>query len=97
MHRDIEAALQRLPENMARVIHLHDLDGRTIEEAATALGCERNMASKWRLTGFRQLRRDRGLRAYHEPVRLLYKGVRAYQSDWTSVVEAEVIRHLDGS
>ncbi len=81
---------------MSRVIHLHDLDGRTIEEAAAALGCERETASKWRKTGFKKLRRDRWLRAYHEPVRLKYKGVRAFRSDWTSVVEEEVIRRLDG-
>lgn len=95
MRSDIEKALQRLPYDMSRVIHLHDLGGRTIEEAAAALGCDRETASKWRRTGFQQLRRDRGLRAYHEPVRLRYKGVRAFLNDWTSVVEEEVIRRLD--
>lgn len=96
LHHDIETALMRLPENMAQVIRLHDLDGHTIEEAAMAIGCARNTASQWRLTGFQKLRRDRGMRAYHEAVRLRYKGVRAFQSDWTSVVEEEAIRRLDG-
>ncbi len=96
LRQDIEKALERLPENMAQVIRLHDLDGLPLGMAAERQCVPQDTATKWRREGFRQLRRDRGLRAYHEPVRLRYKGVRAFRNDWTSVVEEEVIRRLDG-
>lgn len=96
MRQDIEKALHRLPDSIESIIRLHDLEGLTMEQAAETQGYTINTGRNLRRQGFYQLRKDRGLRAYHEPVRLRYKGVRAYNTDWTSVVEAEVIHRLDG-
>lgn len=96
LRQDVDRALHRLPDSIAAIIRLHDLEGLTLEEAAARVGHALPAARNLRRVGFRQLRQDRGLRAWHEPVRLRYKGVQAFRSDWTSVVEAEVIRRMDG-
>ena len=95
LRQDVDKALRRLPLDMAAVIRLHDLEGLTITEAAEKCGCALNTASLRRKEGFRRLRRDRGLRAY-KPVAFRYKSLAAFRRDWSSVVEDEVIRRLDG-
>lgn len=97
LRADIEKALHRLPDSIESIIRLHDLQGLTMEQTAAAQDCTAIAARNRRREGLRKLRQDRGLRAYHEPVRLRYKGYRQFQSDWTSVVEAEVIRRIDGN
>lgn len=97
LRHDIEIALHHLPDSIESIIRLHDLQGLTMEQTAAAQGCTAIAARNRRRDGFAKLRKDRGLRAYHEPVRLRYKGYRQFQSDWTSVVEAEVIRRIDGN
>lgn len=97
LRHDVEKALHRLPDSIESIIRLHDLQGLTMEQTAAAEGCTAIAARNRRREGFAKLRKDRGLRAYHEPVRLRYKGWQAFSSDWTSVVEAEVIRRIDGN
>ena len=96
LQQDIDAALHRLPDNMESIIRLHDLEGLTLEEASSqqryALDSGRNL----RRQGFHRLRQDRRIRVYDRAVRLRYTGLRRFNSDWTSVVESEVIRRLDG-
>ena len=95
MRRDIEKALQRLPEEMAAIIRLHDLHGLTLAQAAEKCGCPINTASLWRRAGFRKLRASPGIRSY-KPVEFRYKSLEAFRRDWTSVVEEEVICRIDG-
>lgn len=96
LQQDIAKALHRLPDSMEQIIRLHDLEGLTLEHTADRQGYALNTARNLRRQGFYRLRQDRALRAYHEPVRLRYKGLRQFQSDWTSVVEEEAIRRMDG-
>lgn len=92
---DVDAALHRLPGSTEKLIRLHDLQGVPLIEAATVEGHSFDVAQKMRRDGLRQMRNDRSIRDYNKDIRLKYKGLRAYKSDWTSVVEDEVIRRLD--
>lgn len=96
LRQDIEKALRRLPGNAEIIIHLHDLEGLPLENAAVRAGHTLNTGRNLRRSGLHRLRRDRTLSDYREAVRLRYKGWRAFRSDWTSVVEEEVIRRVDG-
>lgn len=96
LKRDIENALHRLPAYMADIIRLHDMEGMPMEEAGVCIGYTTETARNLRRAGFYRLRRDRTLSDYRDAVRLRYKGWRAFRSDWTSVVEEEVIRRVDG-
>lgn len=95
LRADVEEALHRLPENIRELIRLHDLRGLTMAEAAELQGCTVIAARNRRREGLRRMRKDRRILDYDRAVRLRYKGFRAFQSDWMSVVEAEAIRHLD--
>lgn len=95
LRADIDAALHRLPENIRELIRLHDLRGLTMAEAANLQGCTVIAARNRRREGLRRMRKDRHIRDYNRGIRLRYKGFRAFQSDWTSVVEEEVIWRLD--
>lgn len=96
LQQDIDAALHRLPDNMESIIRLHDLVGLTLEEASAQQGYALDSGRNLRRQGFYRLRQDRRIRDYDRAVRLRYKGLRRFNSDWTSVVESEVIRRLDG-
>lgn len=96
LRQDIENALHRLPPHMADIIRRHDLEGLTIGDAGASIGYTTDTARNLRRNGFQRLRRDSSLSVYRDPVRLRYKGWRAFRSDWTSVVEEEVIRRVDG-
>ena len=92
---DVHAALNRLPEKIRELIRLHDLQGLTMEQAAMLQDCTVIAARNRRRDGLRRMRKDRTIRDYDRGIRLRYSGIRAYNIDWMSVVEAEVIRRLD--
>ena len=96
LQQDIDAALHQLPDNMESIIRLHDLEGLTLEEASAQQGYALDTGRYLRRQGFHRLRQDRRIRDYDRAVRLRYKSLRRFNSDWTSVVESEVIRRLDG-
>lgn len=96
LHNALDAALDRLPEGMKQTIRLHDLDGLTLQETADRQGVHRNTAQQWRRTGFNRLRRHPSLRAWYTPDYHRHKGLAAFRTTWSSVVEDEVIRKLDG-
>lgn len=92
----LNAALEGLPDEMATTIRLHDLDGLTLQEAADMQGVHCNTAQQWRRNGFNRLRRHSGLRAWYTPNYHRRKSLAAFKTSWSSVVEDEVIRKLDG-
>lgn len=96
LRQDIEKALHRLPDNMENIIRLHDLEGLPIEEASAQQGYTLNLGRNLRRQGFYRLRQDRRIRDYDRAVRLRYKGFRAWNNDWTSVVEEEAFRRIEG-
>lgn len=95
MHSDIEKALHHLPDDMAAVISLHDLQGLSIYQTAKALQKPPQIVRNLRKNAFRKIRARRSL-AQYRPVTFRHKSLASFRSDWTSVVEAEVIRRLDG-
>jgi RNA polymerase sporulation-specific sigma factor len=95
MHNDIEKALSRLPEDMAEIIRLYDLQGLSVSQIAEKLNASRIAVRERRRTAFRSIRAKRLLEQY-KPVDFRYKTLTAFRRDWSSVVEDEVIRRLDG-
>jgi len=91
----INAALNSLPDDIAITIRLHDLDGMSLQEAADRQGIHRNTAQTRRRTGFNCLRKRQDLREWHSPNYHRHKGLAAFKTSWSSVVEDEVIRKLD--
>ena len=89
MRRDIENALQKLPEDTAAIIRQHDLQGLPLAQ------CGGEKAMYLRREGFRKLRASPIIRAY-KPVEFRYKSLAAFRRSWSSVVEDEVIRRIDG-
>lgn len=93
LRRDLLSALDRIPQG--ELIRLHDLEALTLQEAAKASGAAPLSARNARREGLRKLRSDPAMRKWHDEVRVYHKGVKAFMTDWTSVVEAEAIRRID--
>lgn len=94
LRQDIEKALHRLPDDMRSIIRLHDLEGLGLDEASAKVGHATNAGRKLRRKGFHKLRQDKCIRDHGPSVRLIYKGFRAWDRDWTSVVEEEAFRRI---
>lgn len=92
MRHDIEKALRRLPVNMASIIRLHDLQGKSLEQTAAECGLNRQDVCRLRRLGFARIRAHRNLRDY---VDFRHKTLAAFKVDHTSIVEEIVIRRLD--
>lgn len=84
LRRDLEAALDRLPIPWQDAIRRHDLEGQPLRPDDV----------QPRRSGLQRLRRDYGLTVYR-PNYHRHKGLAAFRSTWSSVVEDEVIRKLD--
>ena len=84
LRRDLAAALSRLPPEMREPIQQHDLDGEPLRPDQV----------QPRQRGLRQLRRDRTLTPY-VPNYHRHKGLAAFRTTWSSIVEDEVIKKLD--
>lgn len=91
----IDAALDSLPDDIAVTICMHDLDGLTLQETADRQGIHRNTAQTRRRTGFNRLRKRQDLRNWYIPNYHRHKTLTAFLTDWSSVVEDEVIRKLN--
>lgn len=86
LRRDLDAALDRLPSSWRDAIRRHDLEGQPLRSGEV----------QPRRNGLNRLRRDPKLSAYR-PNYYRHKGLSAFRVTWSSVVEDEVIRKLDGS
>lgn len=85
LRRDLDAALDRLPPLWRDAIRQHDLKGQPLHPDEV----------QPRRNGLNRLRRDPKLAAYR-PNYYRHKGLAAFRVTWSSVVEDEVIRKLDG-
>lgn len=85
LRRDLDAALDRLPALWRDAIRRHDLEGQPLHPGEV----------QPRRSGLNRLRRDYRLSAYR-PDYHRHKGLAAFRVTWSSVVEDEVIRKLDG-
>ncbi len=95
LRKALDTALDRLPYGMRDTIRLHDLDGLTLQEAADRQGVHRNTAQQWRRTGFNRLRKRQDLRSLYIPNYHRHKGLAAFKSSWSSVVEDIAIKNVE--
>ena len=86
---DVQAAVDSLPEPDRLIIRRCDLQGEQKLQVAQALGVPPHVLASRRRRGMQRLRRH--LWAY-EPNYWRHKGVAAFHTTWSSVVEDEVIR-----
>lgn len=96
-HTALHEAIGRLAEDRAEAVRLHDLDGRTYEQIGARMGISFQRAHNLRAYALRDLRRDWKLeKALDEETRFhAHKGVKAFNSDWTSVTEAAAMWRID--
>ena len=89
MHRDIETALQGLPERTAEAIKRKYMQGQTLQEIGNAMHCSPERARATIAKGIRSLRRNRTLKRYREELTSYYwhVGVDTFQRTGTSAVE----------
>lgn len=92
IRRDIEKALRCLPEELATIVRMHDLDGVSIKKIAEQFDCDEKDIRIRRRIAFYKIRAKRTLANY---VQFRHKTLAAFRRDWSSVVEDEVIRRLD--
>ena len=95
LHRDITEALDRLAGQEGYVIRRHDLEGAGYKAIGAELGLEVPRVQQRRKAGLAHLRKDRVLRRLYQPNYWRHKGVAAFNTTFSSVVEDEAIRHLD--
>ena len=95
LHRDITEALDRLAGQEGYIIRRHDLEGAGYKAIGAELGWEVPRVQQRRKTAMAHLRKDRILRQLYQPNYWRHKGVAAFNTTFSSVVEDEAIRHLD--
>lgn len=95
LHRDITEALDRLARQEGYIIRRHDLEGAGMPAIGAELGWEVPRVQQRRKTAMAHLRKDRVLRQLYQPNYWRHKGVAAFNSTFSSVVEDEAIKHLD--
>ena len=88
--------LEQLPGDMAAVVRLHDLQGIPLQEVAEMLCLQYARVKGLRRAAFAHLRRRQPLKEWYKPSYHRHKSVAAFRSTWSSVVEDEVIRMVDG-
>lgn len=95
LHDDLMAALARLPEQDGEIIRRHDLEGQTLHAAGVAMGLSVSQTAHRRHTVLARLRKDRRLCERYQPNYWRHKGLAAFRTTFSSVVEDEAVRHLD--
>lgn len=88
LQEDVRAAIDRLPPAQAEIVRLHDLQGIPLRKIGTTYT---HQAHKIALN---HLRKDYHLRAY-APYFTRHKGLSAFRTSFTSVVEDAVIERID--
>ena len=99
--RGVRAAIGRLPEERQRRLMVEcELHGKPYADAAEGLGITLGVAYGDRRRAFKALRRDKDILALKDayaiqmPGYSLYKGVRGFQTDWTSTTEGAALRGM---
>lgn len=89
LRREVRAAVDKLPQCKREIITRHDLEGEPMAAAARACGLPYAAARQQRGQGLIAL--SRTLRRYKPPTYYRYKGVAAFHSSMSSVVEDIVL------
>lgn len=100
LRQDVREALLRLEDGrQRRALQLCQLEGRSVHEAARAMGTTSRQVQRLCERADANLARDRKLRAWvglDERTRFhAHKGVRAFNIDWTSVTEGAAMWRIE--
>lgn len=88
LQEDVHAAIDRLPPAQAEIVRLHDLQGVPLHKIGTTYTRQAHKIA------MDHLRKDYHLRAY-VPYFTRHKGLTAFKSSFSSVVEDAVIERID--
>ena len=93
----IDKALDEIPERQALIVRRIDLEGKTLNEAGEEIGVTLQRASQLRNQAHRQLRNDKGLRAFlaDNTSFYLHVGPNQFNTTHTSSTEALALRRID--
>ena len=92
IRRDVRAAIDRLGEQEAEVVRAYYLEGVTTEAIGRRMGICKSRVAQLRAQGMRTMRRNRSLlHLIDEAVCWRRKGVTAFNTSWSSVVEDAVV------
>ena len=93
----IDKALDEIPERQALIVRRIDLEGKTLNEAGKEIGVSYQRASQLRNQAHRQLRNDKGLRAFlaDNTSFYLHVGPNQFNTTHTSSTEALALRRID--
>ncbi len=88
LQEDVRAAIDRLPPAQAEIVRLHDLQGVPLHKIGTTYTRQAHKIA------MNHLRKDYHLRAY-APYYTRHKGLSAFKTSFSSVVEDAVIQRID--
>ncbi|MDO4312385.1 MAG: sigma-70 family RNA polymerase sigma factor [Eubacteriales bacterium] len=104
MKRELWIAVNELPGDLSTVIRVRYQEGKTHKAVGQILGVSRNRAAQLEKDALRKLRllgKSKKFRCYYEeylsaaPIR--HVGVERFLNTWTSEVEREALRQLEGT
>lgn len=96
--RQVRDAVAALDADQAAIVTRHYLDGVSMERAGAEIGMSWSEAERTRRKAFRNLRHNRTMKHLHQDyICICYrkKGLRAFSSSGSSVVEDAVIRLME--
>lgn len=97
LRQDLERSIAHLPGKEGYILHWHDLEGMPLADAGREIGQTEPQARQTRKNAIRHMRQDRTLRELYTPNYWRHKGLAAFKSSLTSIVEEEAIRHIERS
>lgn len=94
MCREVRQAVEQLPHDQGEMIRQSYFDGCTRVQVGEAMGIRVDQVNSLHRKGLMALRRNHRIQAY-DPGYYRHKGVTAFNSSFTSVVEDAVLSKLD--
>lgn len=95
LRADLLAALDKLTDQQRHMIHRHDLDGLTLKAAAAEIGVGVERGRQCRVNGMHKLKQDHALRMMYRPTQWRPKGVKTFNSSFSSIVEDEAFWRIN--
>lgn len=91
LQKDVRKAVSKLPDSDEEIIRRHYLEGEPIKTLADQRGVTSSWIQAKKLTALEQLSKDERMKEYAEISFHRHKGVRAFRSSQSSVVEDAVL------
>lgn len=95
LREDLRQAMSKIQERDRQAIQGFYLDGLTLQQTADRMGVKTERVRQCRNRGLRALRQDGRLYVLYSPNYSRHKGISAFRTTFSSVVEDEAIKHMD--